>query len=161
MIWPRYVFWGVFLRREMIIYDLERLCSQLAMLISRAVSLTLWRLDSFLCWPVVLTGKKEERWLCRALLMAGGALCRSRSHTTQQRKRVPIAANMLSLAVGSIAHTQNKNTHSETCEGTCTHSSGRHPTPPPSRRTPHAWHTCSLIARHDDWFHGAKVWVAL
>lgn len=97
----------------MIIYDLERLCSQLAMLISRAVSLTRWRLDSFLCWPVVLTGKKEERWLCRALLMAGGAFCRSRSHTTQQRKNVPIATNMLSLAVGSIAYTQKKKTHTQ------------------------------------------------
>lgn len=129
MIWPHYGLF-VFLWREMIIYDLERLCSQLAVLISRAVSLTLWRLDSFLCWPVVLTGQKEERWLCSALLMASGALCRSRLHTTQQKKNVPIAGNMLSLAVGSIAYTHKKNTHSETCEGTCTHSSGRPPPPP-------------------------------
>lgn len=102
----------------MIIHGLERLWRQLAVLISYAVGQRLRCLDSFLCRPVTLTGEVTLQSVTdgqsNLLLLT---LTQDMTEAT-----MPIATNMLSLAVSALMHTLKNHTHSETLRKIHTHT---------------------------------------
>ena len=66
---------------------------------------------------------------------------------------MPIATNMLPLAVSALERTLKNHTHSETCK--CTRAQKL--TLTPSAQLMHVTHTLILIISHDDWFQCAKL----